>query len=84
MSTVIETKVKMDFEDGTTRTYTLPDTPATLTSAEIENRINAINDGSASNIADFRNSFVSTAGASFISISGAQRVTTIEEELYNG
>ena len=74
----------MDFADETTRSYTLPDTPASISAAEIESRINAINAGTAANVADFRATFVSSAGASFVSISGAQRITTLEEEIYNG
>ena len=85
MSTLtIKTRVYMDFADETTRPYTLPDTPESITAAEIETRINAINNGTAINVNDFKATFVSTAGASFISISGAQRITTLEEEIYNG
>lgn len=83
-TTSIEAKIKVDFTDGNTRTFTLPNVPDTLTASEIEARCRAINDGTAENAADFKQAFISDEGAGVASIASAIRITTVTEEIYNG
>lgn len=83
-STKTEAKITMSFEDDTTRIYTLPDVPTSITAESIEAAVIAINDGTAPNVADFRKTFVSTAGESYASIIGAKLITTTEDVIYSG
>lgn len=74
----------MSFEDDTTRIYTLPDIPASITAESIEAAVNAINNETATNVADFKKTFVSNAGESYVAIVGAKLITTEEDVIYNG
>lgn len=85
-TTQIEANITMTYADGTNRAYTLPSISAAYADDTdvMKARILAINNGTASNVADFRNTFVSAAGASFVSISAATMVETTEEVIYSG
>lgn len=83
MSTVISAQVELTYDDGDTRTYTLPSIPSDAASL-VSGRIMAINAGTADNIEAFRQTFVSDGGASFVSISAGTVTTTIEEVIYDG
>lgn len=82
-STSNEVQVTMLFSDDTGKTFSLPD----VAEADLQNvatRVKAINNGTATNVADFRATFVSNAGASFVSISAAKIIRITEELIYNG
>lgn len=74
--------ITMGFEDETSKTYTLEDVDETIR-PDVANRVKAINAGTAENVGDFRQTFVSNAGASFVSIIAAHVITTTEEVIYN-
>lgn len=82
-STTHEAQITMLFSDETSKTFTLPDMDEEARQY-VADRCKAINNGTATNIADFRQTFVSNSGASFVSISGAAVITTTEEVIYNG
>ena len=82
-TTTNEAQITMAFDDGTEKAFTLPSISADVM-PYIKTRVQAINEGTAANVADFRATFVSNAGASFVSISGARVTRTVEEVLYSG
>lgn len=82
-STSNEVQVTMEFEDETAKTFTLPNVAAEALQY-VTPRVKAINSGTATNVADFRATFVSNAGASFVSISAARIVQTTEELIFSG
>lgn len=75
--------VTMEFADETNKTYTLENVDESIR-PDVANRVKAINNGTAENVADFRQTFVSNGGESFVSISSAHVITTTEEVIYNG
>lgn len=83
--TTLEFRATMTFEDGETITHSIPDVSNDNTTiSNIVPRVQAINAGTAANVDALRRTFVSTAGASFVSISGARLIRTTEEEIYSG
>lgn len=82
-TTTNEAQITMAFDDGTEKSFTLPSISADVLQY-VKPRVQAINNGTALNVADFRATFVSNAGASFVSISGARVTRTTEEVLYSG
>ena len=82
-TTVNEAQITMAFDDGTEKTFALPSIPAGALQY-VKPRVQAINGGTATNVADFRQTFVSNGGASFVSISAARVIVTTEEVLYSG
>lgn len=82
-STSNEVQVTMAFADDTEKTFNLPDV-AESALQYVTPRVKAINGGTATNVADFRATFVSNAGASFVSISAARIVQTTEELIFSG
>lgn len=75
--------VTMDFADETNKTYTLSDVPESVLT-DVANRVKAINNSTAENVNDFKSTFVSNGGASYVSISAAHIITTTEDVIYNG
>ena len=82
-STSNEVQVTMAFTDETDKTFSLPDV-AENDLQYVATRVKALNNGTATNVADFRQTFVSSAGASFVSIAAAKIIRTTEEVIYNG
>lgn len=82
-STSNEVQVTMRFSDDTDKTFSLPDV-AENDLQYVATRVKALNNGTATNVADFRATFVSNAGASFASIAAAKIIRTTEEVIYNG
>ena len=85
-TTQIEAHITMTYADETTRAYTLPSIASAYAedTDTMKGRIQAINNGTAQNVSDFRKTFVSAAGASFVSISAASMIETTEEVVYSG
>lgn len=82
MSSTNEARIKMAFDDSTEKTFVLPEIE-TSALQYVKPRIQAINNGTATNVEDLRQTFVSNGGASFVSISGAQIIQTTEEVVYS-
>lgn len=82
-STSNEVQVTMKFSDDTEKTFSLPDV-AENDLQYVATRVKAVNNGTATNVADLRQTFVSNAGASFASIAAAKIIRTTEEVIYNG
>lgn len=62
----------------------MPDVEASQTTGQIAREIaKAINAGTATNVEDFKKTFISTGGASAASIQGVSLVTITEEDIYN-
>lgn len=72
----------MAFADDTEKTFALPNVAADSLQY-IKPRVQAVNNGTATNVADLRQTFVSNAGASFVSISAARIIQTTEEVIYS-
>ena len=82
-TTTNNAEITLQFTDETTKTFTLPSLTAGALSY-VKPRCQAINAGTATDVADFRATFLSTAGASFVSISGAKIISTVEDVIYSG
>ena len=84
MSTLTnEAQITLFFADETEKTFTLPSIPAAGLNY-VKPRCAAINAKSAEHYEDFAVTFISNAGASFVSISAAKTIETTEEVLYGG
>lgn len=80
-----ELKVVLMYTDSTTRQYTLPEVPSTLTTEIVRGRVNEINSSlEAGQDQDFQQTFISNSGAGVHRIASAALVTKIEEVIYSG
>lgn len=84
MSTTTELQLKLEFEDGSTRLYTIPTVESGLTDTMVISRVNALNDGTNPDSSAFKSTFVTEDGDHCVSITSASIITTTEEEIYRG
>lgn len=83
MATVNSVKIKLAYEDATSRLYTFNGVEQTALSG-VKTRVININDSLESGTAEaFANTFVSAAGAKCKMISQAQIIKTEQEVIYN-
>lgn len=79
-TTVKSVKIKLAFQDASTRIYTFNDVDENLVPAEVKEKVRAIN---ANMPASFAVTFVSAGGAQCVMISEVQIIDKSEEVIYS-
>lgn len=81
--TSIEFRVTLEHDDGAETSYIIPGVEESVL-PYVKSRIQSVNSGAASVVADMKRTFVTEGGASFVSIAAAKVIKTTEEVIYSG